>query len=94
MNEKCEGCDLYKNGHCTKWRNNGEAKPSTRDWLETYNKHDKEAGFISVDRMCRKGSIFGNFYIGLTRTDIERIQAGEIIHIPDEYGMFIGFVEG
>lgn len=92
MNEKCEGCDLYENGHCTKWRNNGKAEPSTRDWFAEYA--DDDMNFISVDRMCRKGSIFGNDYIGLTQTDIERLRNGEVIHIPGEYGTFIGFIEG
>lgn len=33
---KCEGCNLYVNGHCTKFRQNGKAKPSTREWLDEY----------------------------------------------------------
>lgn len=91
-NEKCQGCDLYENGHCTKWRKNGKAEPSTRDWL-TRDQYEGEMSFIPVERMCREGSIFGNEYIGLTQTDIERIQSGEIIHIPGEYGTFIGFIK-
>lgn len=91
-NKICEGCDLYKKGHCTKWRENGECKPSTRNWL-TRDQYEGDMSFISVDRMCRNSSIFGNEFIGLTQTDIERIQSGEIIHIPGEYGTFIGFIE-
>ena len=91
MNEKCKGCDLYKKGHCIKYRSNGDAKPSDADWLDNVTEIDGE--FISIDRMCRKGSIFGNTYIGLTLEDIERLKKGEIIHIPGEYGTFIGLNE-
>lgn len=90
-NEKCKGCDLYTNGSCTKWRKNGKAKPSTRDWL-IRDEYDEPMNFIPVERMCRKGSIFGNEYIGLTQNDIVRLKNGEIIHIPGEYGTFIGFI--
>lgn len=88
-NKKCQGCELYNNGSCTKYRKNGKAEPSTRDWL---TRDEDDMSFIPVERMCRNGSIFGNNYIGLTQTDIERIQSGEIIHIPGEYGTFIGFI--
>lgn len=90
--DKCEGCVLYKNGKCTIYRVFGEKpvkpNPSSRDWLD-----DSEYDFISEYRMCCYGSIFGNDYIGLTTKDIERIKNGEIIHIPGEYGIFIGFVD-
>lgn len=91
MSELCKGCDLYKKGHCTKWSSNGKAEPYTRDWLDTVSENEGE--FISLQRMCRKGSIFGNTYIGLTLEDIERLKNGEIIHIPGEYGTFIGLKE-
>lgn len=87
MNEKCNGCDLYTDGHCTKVRKNGACNPSSRDWL------DDEAEFIPVDRMCRYASIFGNDYIGLTMDDIERLKNGEILHLYGEYGTFIGLAE-
>lgn len=91
MNKLCEGCDLYKNGHCMKYRLNGAAKPSDADWLDSVTENEGE--FIPINRMCRKGSIFGNTYIGLTLEDIERLKKGEIIHIPGEYGIFIGLNE-
>lgn len=89
---KCEGCDLYRNGYCVKYKNNGKAEPSTREWL--YEDLDiTELEFIHEDRMCRKSSIFGNDYVGITLDDIERIKNGEILHISGEYGTFIGLVE-
>lgn len=84
---KCEGCDLYTNGYCTKFRQNGKAKPSTREWLDEYGE------LIPEYRMCRKSSIFGNVYVGITLDDIERIKNGEILHISGEYGTFIGLVD-
>lgn len=90
-NKTCEGCDLYKNESCTKWRKNGKCEPSTRDWL-IRTEYDEPMNFVPVDRMCRKSSIFGNEFIGLTENDIERIKNGEVIHIPGEYGTFIGFI--
>lgn len=88
----CEGCDLYRNGHCIKYRKNGKAEPSTREWLYE-DLGISELEFISEDRMCRKSSIFGNDYVGITLDDIERIKNGEILHIRGEYGTFIGLVE-
>lgn len=90
---KCEGCDLYINGYCAKYGENGRAWASNRDWLDPYKSIDTEAGFISEYRICRKSSIFGNDYVGITLDDIERIKNGEILHIPGEYGTFIGLVE-
>ena len=90
---KCEGCDLYVNGRCKKYGGNLKASPSTRGWLDPYESIDKDAGFISEYKMCRKSSLFGNEYIGLTLDDIERIKNGEILHIPGEYGTFIGLMD-
>ena len=90
-NEKCKGCDLYENRSCRKFRKNGACNPSTRNWLIRED-YDEPMEFISVDRMCRKSSIFGNEYIGLTQSDIDRLKNGEVIHIPGEYGTFIGFI--
>lgn len=91
-NDICKGCDLYVDDHCIKFRRNGKCKPMGRDYLDSIEKNDGE--FISVDRMCRHASIFGNIFVGLTLEDIERIKNGEIVHIPDEYGTFIGLKEG
>lgn len=90
---KCEGCDLYIDGRCKKYGDNGKAWASNRYWLDRYKSIDERAGFISENRICRKSSIFGNEYIGLTLDDIERIKNGEILHIPGEYGTFIGLIE-
>lgn len=90
-NDICNGCDLYVDGHCIKFRKNGKCNPSNRDWMDSIEKNGGE--FISVDKMCRKGSIFGNTFVGLTLEDIERIKSGEIVHIPNEYGTFIGLME-
>ena len=89
-NASCVGCDLYIGNRCIKFSRDDRCDPSTRDWLSG----DSDVEFITVDRMCRKASIFGNDFIGLTSEDIERLKTGEIIHISGEYGIFIGFYEG
>lgn len=81
-------CDLYKHGYCTKYRKDGKCQTLGRDYLDSIEQLN--GSFITVDQMCRNCSIFGNFFIGLTLEDIERIKNGEIVHIPDEYGIFIG----
>lgn len=86
---KCIGCDLYEDGRCTKWRDAQTPNVSTMEWFIEY---EEEKQFIPVERMCRNGSIFGNEYIGLTQGDIDRLKNGEIIHVPGEYGKFIGFI--
>lgn len=92
-NEACQTCDLYVNEHCTKYRKNGKCEPSTKDWLIPNPYYDPR-NFISIDRMCRKSSIFGNEYIGLTQSDIDRLTNGEILAISvEEYEVFIGFID-
>ena len=86
MNKLCEGCDLLGERGCR-----AKLKPSTKDWFNSEYNTDKE--FISVNRMCRKQSLFGNEWVGLTLNDIERLKNGEIIFIPGEYGTFIGITE-
>lgn len=81
-------CKFLENGHCTKLRRNGKCRPSKRDWLESVRQN--EGRFIGVDRICENESPFGNYYIGLTSEDIERIKNGEVLCFCDEYGFFIG----
>lgn len=88
----CYECDLYVNGHCTKYGKNRACKPSTKDWLDDGSDYE-DREFISVDQMCRKSSIFGNDYVGITQNDIDRLKNGEVIHISGEYGIFIGFID-
>ena len=83
---------MYIDGRCKKYGDNGRAWASNREWL-CEDLDITELEFISEYRMCRKSSIFGNEYIGLTLDDIERIKNGEILHISGEYGTFIGLVE-
>jgi len=85
-------CEFYNNGKCGKWDRRCACEPSTIEWLDIIESN-KNNGFISVNEMCSESSIFGNDYIGLTQRDIDRIKNGEIIHIPGEYGIFIGFLE-
>lgn len=92
-NKRCEGCELYIDKRCIKWRKNGVCKPSTRDWL-IRGKNDMPMEFIPVERICRKASIFGNKFVGLTQNDIDRLKNGEVIFIGGEYGTFIGFLPG
>ena len=47
---KCEGCDLYRNGYCVKYKKNGKAESSTREWLYE-DLGITELEFISEDRM-------------------------------------------
>lgn len=96
-NEQCVGCDLYKDGHCTKYRANGAANPSSKEWF-TENVSsgchlDASDAFIPVNRVCRHSSIFGNYYFGITDEDIERLKNGEVMALVNEYGIFIGYVE-
>lgn len=87
-NDICINGDLYKDGYCTKYQKDGKCQTLGRDYLDSIEQLN--GSFITVDQMCRKCSIFGNFFVGLTLEDIERIKNGEIVHIPDEYGIFIG----
>lgn len=84
---KCEDCDLFDDGYCTKFKLTGKCELGSREWLES------EGEFIPIEKMCRESSMFGNYYIGLTKNDIERIQKGEVKHMPGEYGLFIGFID-
>lgn len=88
----CNDCDLYKDGHCIKWRKNGTPDPSHKGWFDLDGLSEPKE-FISVNRMCRRSSIFGNEFIGLTNADVERLKNGEVIHIGGEYGTFIGYIE-
>lgn len=94
-NNVCQGCDFYKKGYCVKFRKNGKCDYSSKVWLDSVE-HDEDAQYISADRMCRWGSVFGNKYIGLTQSDIDRLKNGEVIHTSvnwNEYGIFIGFID-
>ena len=87
-NKNCEICGMYEDGKCTKFaRDNvcGPCVPSTRKWLG-----DEIEDYVPVDRMCERGSIFGNHYIGLSIEDVRRLLKGEIAHIAGEYGIFVG----
>lgn len=88
-------CDLYRNGKCAKLLNTRkpECQVSNREWLDSLEYYDDMASFISVSDMCRRASIFGNDYIGLTIDDINRILNGEVLHISGEYGIFIGLLQ-
>ena len=85
-------CDLCNpHGKCEKYRHNRKCVPSTDEWL--YEEYPNRREYISVNQMCRAGSIFGNDYIGLTEDDISKLRDGEIIHVPGEYGIFIGIIK-
>lgn len=83
-------CRFYKDGHCTKWRKNGACKPSSRKWFDDPDKHE----MISVERMCTESSIFGNYYIAITKEELKKIEQGEVLMLRDEYGFFVGLKEG
>ena len=85
MNTECQGCRFFENEHCKKWRKNGKCDISSRKWF------DEEFEFTVANRMCESSSIFGNYYIGVSQEDIDRLKSGEVIHIGGEYGIYIGY---
>lgn len=59
--------------------------PSDINWC------DEKLKVCESNQMCRKSSIFGNFYFQLTDDDIEKLKQGKILFTVDEYGIFIGY---
>lgn len=84
-------CDLYgRNGICKKYRRSEKCNPST---VEIFKSNTDEYEFIETSEICRKSSIFGNYFIKLGLKDISRLLKGEVISLVDEYGIFIGFYD-
>ena len=81
MSEKCILMD--ENGHCTKWRKNGKCIKSDVTWC------DDALELIEPDQMCRKSSIFGNYYFYITEEQLEALKNGKVLCDVDEYGIFI-----
>lgn len=70
-----DGFCKYKRGHCD---GNGYVAPNTE--CEVINKKD----------MCKEGSPYGNYHIGLTDDQIELLKNGEVLAVLDEeYNIFI-----
>lgn len=42
--------------------------------------------------ICKNSSLFGNFYFGITKEQLERLKNGAVLYCTDEYGMFIKYV--
>ena len=80
-------CEYYCDGLCKKFHSKQYCRPSLTSIFDDYPDE-----FISKDKMCEKASIFGNYYIGLTKDDIKKLLSGEIAHIGGEYGIFIGYI--
>lgn len=83
--EGCEGCRFFDYPHCKKWEKEGKCDISSLEWF------NEPFDFVKINRVCCEGSVFGNYHIGITQSDIDRLKKGEIIHIGDEYGIFIGY---
>lgn len=81
-------CTLYKDGHCTKWRENGKCRPSSVDWL------DERLCVCDIGAMCAKSSAFGNDYFYITDEDIAALKAGKVLYRRSEYAIFIGYKPG
>ncbi len=84
--EGCNGCRFFDYPHCKKWEKEGKCDISSLGWFR------EPFDFVEINRVCCEGSIFGNYHIGITDSDIERLKNGEVIHVADEYGIFIAFV--
>jgi len=69
-------------------------------WKEAYCNGDgyelcwftDELTEVEPKDVCCKNSIFGNFYFGITKEQLEALKNGAILYACDEYGMFIKYV--
>lgn len=86
MSNECRGCDQYENQLCKKWGKPGKCDVPTKEWF------DDTFDFVSLSRVCRASSLFGNFYLGITQKDIDRLKNGEVLHLGGEYGFFIHYI--
>lgn len=77
-------CDLkLENGRCNKYGCKYKCEPSSINWF------DDNMEVIEIDQVCRKSSIFGNYFYAITKKQIEALLAGKVLYDCDEYGMFI-----
>lgn len=78
-------CDLFKDGHCTKYRKNGVCIPSEVTWC------DEPMMVIEANQICRQSSIFGNYLLCITEEQIEALRNGKVLRNKDaeEYNVFI-----
>lgn len=76
-------CDLFVNGKCKKYGN-----PVLCEQFGI-SEFDEEFTAIDMSEVCRKSSIYGNYYFLLTEKDIEALRAGKVLSSVDEYGTFI-----
>lgn len=76
-------CELYSDSRCSRDRRR-KCKPSSLEWL------DDSVEVIEPNQMCCKGSIFGNYYIGVTEEQLEALKNGKVLFTLNEYGIFIG----
>lgn len=77
-------CDLkLENGCCNKWNRKSKCDPSTINWF------DDHMEVIEINQVCRKSSIFGNYFYIITKEQIEALLEGKVLYACDEYGMFI-----
>lgn len=49
---------------------------------------------IEPDEICRKSSLFGNYYLSITEKELEALKSGKVLFTIDEYGVFIGLKKG
>lgn len=81
-------CKFLKDGKCTIGGNKYDCEPSSIEWFKDKMK------VVEIEDVCRTGSIFGNYYIGITEEQLDALKHGKILYHFDEYGTFIGLVKG
>lgn len=57
------------------------------------NEFDNELSSIAPEEIEEKGSVFGNFYFGVTAEQLEELKAGRVLYSRDEYGIFLALVD-
>ena len=89
MKKDCDYCT--DNGRCQKYDERQTCKPSSLEW---FAKSVVAFEIIEADQVCRKSSIFGNYYFTITPEQIEQLKQGKVLQYTEEYGIFIAMAGG
>lgn len=92
MEQKCDFADERNNrGYCAHKRLRCDGcgdvfkKPGDNDRLTVVDRKD----------ICKKSSLFGNYYITMTAQDVENLIAGKCLAITgEEYNIFLSYEGG
>lgn len=83
-------CDHYYNGACKLGRSEcytdgiGDLFKSHKDWFETFKHIDRK------DICAAGGSCFGNYFMAITREDIEALLTGKCLALTcEECNIFV-----